>query len=96
MDLHEGRTEDVRERRGGGEGVEVGEGAAPGSQVLAGLQGAPEGQRAGAVHGMGGIPDGEQVRDQPQRGHHGEQQVKGLKSVPRPRTTGCEAHRPRH
>jgi hypothetical protein len=86
MDLDEGRTKDVRERRDGGEGIEVRESAAPGGEVVAGLQGAPEGERASTVHGMRGIPDHDEVRDEPQRGDRDEQQVKCLPLVPWPRS----------
>jgi hypothetical protein len=76
MDLDEGRSKDVRERGGGGEGVEVRESAAPGREVVAGLQGAPERERASTVHGVRGIPDRDEVRDEPQRGDRDEQQLK--------------------
>jgi hypothetical protein len=85
MDLDEGRPEDVRERRGGGEGVQVRETAAPGGEVVAGLQGSPERKRASTVHGMRGIPDRDEVRDEPQRRGRDEQQVKQpLRALARP------------
>jgi hypothetical protein len=100
MDLHEGGTQDIRERRGGGEGVEVGEIAAPGGQVVAGVQGAPERECAGTVCRVrrrpvqDGVPERDEVGDRPQHGHHGEQQHERPPFAPWPRTTGCDAHRP--
>jgi hypothetical protein len=78
MDLHERGTEDVRERRDRGDGVEVGEVAAPGGQVVARLEGAPEGERAGGMRGgagQDGVPEQEEVSHRSQHGHHGQQQA---------------------
>jgi hypothetical protein len=78
MHLHERGTEDVRERRDRRDDVEVGEAAAPGRQVVARLEGAPEGERAGGMRGgagQDGVPEQEEVRDRSQHGHHGQQQT---------------------
>jgi hypothetical protein len=90
----------VRGHRGGGQGVELGKSPAPGSQVVAGLQGAPQGERARAVHRMpggpahDGVPEREERCHQPQRGHHREQQAERPPIMPWPRVPALRVEQP--